>query len=171
MVGVEEGIFPHSRSLKTDQDVEEERRLCYVGMTRAREELHLVHAHRRSIYGQPNFNMRSRFLDDIPPDWLDTLGTGGYAMPPRNRPEQRQVIQDRTGKYNVVEPSRPAEAMRKPSWKAPFDIGQRVRHAKFGVGIVIACSPMKDDTEVTVAFPGVIGTKKLVQNLAKLETI
>lgn len=178
LIGLEEGVFPHSRSLTSDPEIEEERRLAYVGMTRAREELHLVHAHRRSLYGQPSFNRRSRFVDDIPPEWLDTLGTSGYSMPSRPNPERRQVYQERTGQYQVVEPVRRAvvgggsdDSLRKPSWKAPFEIGQRVRHGKFGVGIVIACSPIKDDTEVTVAFPGVTGTKKLVQNLAKLEVV
>lgn len=176
LIGLEEGVFPHSRSLQSDSEIEEERRLAYVGMTRAREELHLVHAHRRSLYGQPSFNRRSRFLDDIPPEWLDTLGSSGYAMPSRTSPERRQVYQERTGQYTVVEPTQRAvvstsPTLRSPSWKPPFEIGQRVRHAKFGVGIVIACSPIKDDTEVTVAFPGVVGTKKLVQNLAKLEAV
>ena len=177
LIGMEEGVFPHSRSLTSDSELEEERRLAYVGMTRAREELHLVHAHRRSLYGQPSFNRRSRFLDDIPPEWLETLGTNGYALPSRPNPERRQVYQERTGQYNVIEPASRAvvsggsSSLRSPSWKAPFEIGQRVRHGKFGVGIVIACSPIKDDTEITVAFPGVVGTKKLVQKLAKLEAV
>ncbi len=74
LVGMEEGVFPHSRSLTSDYEIEEERRLCYVGMTRAKEELHLVHAHRRSLYGTPNFNRRSRFLDDIPVNMLRMIG-------------------------------------------------------------------------------------------------
>jgi len=171
MVGLEEGVFPHSRSLTNDFELEEERRLCYVGMTRAREELHLVHAHRRALYGQPSFNRRSRFLDDIPLDLLDTLG-GGYA--PQN---MRTFRQERSGTYTVTEP-RPSTAvistdrpLRSPSWKPPFDVGDRVKHAKFGIGVVVACNPVRDDAEVTVAFPGVIGVKKLVQKLAKLEKV
>jgi DNA helicase-2/ATP-dependent DNA helicase PcrA len=66
----------------------------------------------------------------------------------------------------VVESNRP---LRKPEWKPPFEVGDRVRHVKFGVGMVVACAPIKDDVEVTVAFPGVTGVKKLVQKLAKLE--
>jgi len=165
MTGLEEGVFPHSRSLGSDSEIEEERRLCYVGMTRARQELHLVHAHRRSVYGTPNFNRRSRFLDDIPSNLLDSLTTGGYQAP-----AQRSVFQERSGTYSVVEPKR-ADAPRAPSWKPPFEIGQRVRHVKFGMGVVVSCNPIKDDVEVTVAFPGVVGVKKLVQKLAKLEPV
>ena len=165
LTGLEEGVFPHSRSLNTDSEVEEERRLCYVGMTRAREELHLVHAHRRSVYGTPNFNRRSRFLDDIPSNLLDTLNVGGYQAP-----QARTVFQERTGSYTVTEPVK-VEAPKAPMWKPPFEIGQRVRHVKFGMGVVVSCNPIKDDVEVTVAFPGVVGVKKLVQKFAKLETV
>jgi DNA helicase II / ATP-dependent DNA helicase PcrA len=170
MVGLEEGVFPHSRSLGSDAELEEERRLCYVGMTRAREELHLVHAHRRSLYGQPNFNRKSRFLEDLPNELLDTLGHSGYALPP----QRTSVYQERSGAYSVPERRAVVESpspLRSPSWKPPFEVGQRVRHAKFGIGVVVACNPIRDDVEVTVAFPGVVGVKKLVQKLAKLEAV
>lgn len=172
LVGLEEGVFPHSRSLVSDTELEEERRLCYVGMTRAQEELHLVHAHRRSLYGQPSFNRRSRFLDDLPADILDTISHSGYAMPV----DRRTPYQERTGTYSstsypsaaLIE-SKPA--LRSPSYKPPFEVGQRVRHSKFGIGVVVACNPLKNDTEVTVAFPGVVGVKKLAQSFAKLEAV
>jgi DNA helicase-2/ATP-dependent DNA helicase PcrA len=171
LVGLEEGVFPHSRSLNSDTELEEERRLCYVGMTRAREELHLVHAHRRSVYGTPNFNRRSRFLDDVPAEWFSTISHTGYAVPPT----ARTPYQDRSGGFSSFQEARPvmsnAAGLRGPSWKPPFEVGQRVRHGKFGIGVVVACAPIKDDAEVTVAFPGVVGVKKLVQKLAKLEAI
>jgi DNA helicase-2/ATP-dependent DNA helicase PcrA len=173
LVGLEEGVFPHSRSLGSDYEIEEERRLCYVGMTRAKEELHLVHAHRRSLYGTPSFNRRSRFLEDIPVNLLHMKGSpvGTYNGP-------RQVQQQRNGTYTVSAPAPPpphlAEQQKKlrgPDWKPPFSVGQRVRHVKFGIGVVVACNPLKNDAEVTVAFPGVVGVKKLVQSLAKLEAV
>lgn len=171
LVGMEEGVFPHSRSLGSDSELEEERRLAYVGMTRAKEELHLYHAHRRAVYGSPSFNRRSRFLDDIPPDMLVTKG-GNAAFAP-----DRAVIANRSGTYSVSRPSTPPppnpasseRRLRGPEWKPPFQVGQQVRHAKFGLGVVVACNPVRDDSEVTVAFPGVVGVKKLVQSLAKLE--
>ena len=164
LAGLEEGVFPHSRSLYSDTELEEERRLAYVGMTRAREELHLSHAHRRSLYGMPNFNARSRFVDVIPPQILDIRGDAGYSY----NPPIRAVTQQRTGTYTITEPAAP-----KPdrAYKPLFEVGERVKHAKFGIGVVIACNPIKDDSEVTVAFPGVTGVKKLVQKLAKLEKI
>ncbi|HWA84379.1 MAG TPA: UvrD-helicase domain-containing protein [Fimbriimonadaceae bacterium] len=168
LVGLEEGVFPHSRSLTSDTELEEERRLCYVGMTRAREELHLVHAHRRAIYGQPSFNMPSRFLEDVPPELLDTISYSGFAQQPI-----RQVHLQRTGAYAVTE-ARPVVSSagpKKPEWRPPFEIGDRVRHSKFGMGVVVSCNPVRDDTEVTVAFPGVIGVKKLAQKFAKLEKV
>ncbi|MEA2552318.1 MAG: ATP-dependent helicase UvrD/PcrA [Fimbriimonadaceae bacterium] len=165
MLGLEEGVFPHSRSMASDSEIEEERRLCYVGMTRAMEELHLMHAHRRSLYGQPNFNRRSRFLDDLPEDLLDTLSPHGYQPT-----AMRQVRQERDGGYTQMEPRRAVTTERRgPEWRPPFQVGERVRHGKFGIGVVVACGPLKADAEVTVAFPGVIGVKKLVQSLAKLE--
>jgi len=168
LIGMEEGVFPHSRSMTSDTELEEERRLCYVGMTRAKEELHLFHAQRRSLYGQPNFNRRSRFLDDVPSDLIVT--PGGHPMMP---PVPRQVMADRTGAYRTLEsaPMREKAALRGPTWKPPFEVGQHVRHAKFGIGVVVACNPLKEDSEVTVAFPGVVGIKKLVQGLAKLEAV
>jgi DNA helicase-2/ATP-dependent DNA helicase PcrA len=165
MTGLEEGIFPHSRSLGSDSEIEEERRLCYVGMTRAREELHLLYAHRRSMYGTPNFNRRSRFLDDLPSHLLDTLNEGAY----RPSDDRGGVYQERSGSYTTYEP-KPAPAP-KAAWKPPFNMGQKVKHAKFGIGVVVACNPVKDDVEVTVAFPGVTGVKKLAQKFAKLEAI
>lgn len=171
MVGLEEGVFPHSRSLNNDTELEEERRLCYVGMTRAREELHMMFAHRRSLYGQPNFNRRSRFLDDVPGELLDTTAAASFVGPGT----MRSVYQERTGEYSVTEPRKAVvdsnRQLKSPTWKPPFDIGQRVRHQKFGIGVVVACNPIRDDVEVTVAFPGVIGVKKLVQKLAKLELV
>jgi len=171
LIGLEEGVFPHSRSLGSDTEIEEERRLAYVGMTRAKEELHLYHAHRRSMYGTPNFNRRSRFLDDIPPHLIETRGSFSTYVP------ERAVVANRSGQYSVSRPSVPAPAnpaagdrrLRAPEWKAPFQVGQRVRHPKFGMGVVVACNPVRDDSEVTVAFPGVVGVKKLIQSLAKLE--
>lgn len=164
LVGLEEGVFPHSRSLTSDSEIEEERRLCYVGMTRAKEELHLLHAHRRALYGQPSFNRPSRFLEDIPAELTRPLG--GASRVPYG---VRQVTQHRSGSYSVGPPMAAGRTLKGPEWKAPFEVGQRVRHGKFGIGVVIACNPLKEDVEVTVAFPGVVGVKKLVQSLAKLE--
>lgn len=167
LMGLEEGIFPHSRALGNDTELEEERRLCYVGMTRARESLYMTYARRRSQYGQANFNPRSRFIDDLPREIIDQMpGTTMETSFTRvsNAPRLEPL---RTGGYAITE-SPKASA---PSWTPPFSVGQKVTHRKFGVGIVVACAPLKNDAEVTVAFPGATGIKKMVQSLAKLEAI
>lgn len=168
LLGLEEGVFPHSRALGSDTELEEERRLCYVGMTRAQEELYLTYARRRSQYGQANFNARSRFIDDIPREYLDQMAGTTMETPPVNRTGMR-LEQMRTGEYAITE-SASVESP-KPSWTPPFNVGQKVTHKKFGIGIVVACNPVKGDAEVTVAFPGAVGIKKLMQSFAKLEAV
>lgn len=159
LCGLEEGTFPHSRSLAEDPEVAEERRLCYVGMTRAREELHLSYARVRTTNGSPMGGMRSRFLDDIPAHLLEQdVGASSPA---------RVVVGSRTGTYSVVE----AAAPRSVAWDPPFPIGTQVRHPKFGIGVVVACAPLSGDAEVTVAFPGIAGIKKLVHSKAGLEVV
>lgn len=169
LVGLEEGVFPHSRSNGDEEQLGEERRLCYVGMTRARQELHLLYSRRRSLYGNPSYNRKSRFLDDI--DHHET--TSLIARQAVVSSSLRDVRSDRSGQYQVVEPrSVTQEKPAGPAWTPPFTVGQRVRHSKFGEGVVIACAPARNnDAEVTVAFPGVTGVKKLVQSFAKLESV
>nr|MBA3726626.1 ATP-binding domain-containing protein [Armatimonadota bacterium] len=162
VVGLEESIFPHSRSMNSDTEIEEERRLCYVAMTRAREELYLTYAARRTTYGQPNFNSRSRFLESIPVDICSSL---------------RETTMPRTARAMASTRSRnapyapPTRRLHSPDWKAPFEVGQQVKHPKFGVGMVVACMPTPGDCEVTIAFPGVVGTKRLIAGIAKLEAV
>jgi DNA helicase-2/ATP-dependent DNA helicase PcrA len=165
VVGLEEGVFPHSRSMGSDTEIEEERRLCYVAMTRAREELHMTYAARRTTYGQANFNPRSRFLDAIPYEITASLreSTG-----PRTARALTEVTPTRNGPYRIEPPKRELQS---PEWKSPFTVGQQVRHPKFGTGVVLACLPTRGDCEVTVAFPGVTGVKKLMAGIAKLEVV
>jgi DNA helicase-2/ATP-dependent DNA helicase PcrA len=167
VVGLEEGVFPHSRSMGSDTEIEEERRLMYVAMTRAREELHITYAARRTTYGQANFNARSRFLSAIPPEITSALRDS--SLPRTARSMTTVSPGPRNGPYRVDPPS--GRQLISPDWKSPFEVGQQVRHTKFGVGVVIACIPTRGDCEVTVAFPGVIGVKKLMANIAKLEAV
>lgn len=167
MTGLEDGVFPHSRSFNNESEMAEERRLAYVGMTRAREELHLLHAYRRMTFGTPNFNARSKFLNEIPAELLDVRSDDQFGRPTSayDRLSQRR---DQTWDPAPYVPVPPPV---KPKWDAPFRMGQQVRHPKFGLGIVMGCSPVGNDVEVTVAFPGVTGTKKLTQSFAKLEAV
>jgi DNA helicase-2/ATP-dependent DNA helicase PcrA len=164
VVGLEEGVFPHSRSLLTNEEIEEERRLCYVAMTRAQEELHLTYATRRYSYGRTGFNDRSRFLDAIPVEVRSSLLAAPADVPTRS--DLAAVAGRRVGSS----PS-PSRALKAPEWKPPFEVGQQVRHPKFGIGMVVSCIPTRGDCEVTVLFPGDVGQKRLLAGVAKLEAV
>ena len=143
MVGMEEGIFPHNRSMDDPDQMEEERRLCYVGITRAKERLYLIHAFRRTLFGQSELGQISRFIKDIPAHLI----------------KGRQVAE-------VTET--PVE--RGPILEAQFKTGDRVRHSKFGRGMVIESVIVGDEEEVTVAFEDQ-GLKRLLASFARLEKI
>jgi DNA helicase-2/ATP-dependent DNA helicase PcrA len=144
MPGMEEGIFPHTRSLFDSEQMEEERRLCYVGMTRAREQLYLLHATSRLLYGSTSHNPPSRFIMDIPAE----LQEGDrLAAAPSFSWNNNQAV-------DFV----PEDLHLKP--------GDRIRHAKFGEGIVASI----DGDELVAAFAGT-GTKKLSLTFAPLEKL
>jgi DNA helicase-2/ATP-dependent DNA helicase PcrA len=154
IAGMEEGLFPHQRSLEDPEALAEERRLCYVGMTRAKDRLYLLYAFRRTLYGESGVGIPSRFLADIPSHLIE-----GYA-----RPGERQ----RTASERATRWTRPAPS---PLGRLPqFHSGQRVRHARFGEGIVVESKIAGDDEEVTVVFEQV-GVKRLAASLAHLRPL
>ena len=150
IAGMEEGILPHRKSFDKLGEMEEERRLCYVGVTRAQRRVYLLRAYRRNLFGG-SLNPPSRFLKDIPSELVVNKGLW----------EEDKLAP----KVNLhIQPSpHPLNAL---SLKA----GDRIRHANFGPGIVINCLPTKDDQVVTVAFDE-MGIKKLLLSLAPLEKI
>jgi DNA helicase II / ATP-dependent DNA helicase PcrA len=162
IVGLDEGILPHQRSFDDPEAMHEERRLMYVGMTRAKDRLYLVRAFRRSIYGDSGPAEASRFLDDIP----ERLLKGNLA---RKQAKAEAYFQKATrwdgGSAAAPRASRPAAA---PATR--YKSGQRVKHKLFGEGIVIASHLRGDDEEVDVAFEEV-GLKRLVASIAKLELL
>jgi len=153
IVGMEDGILPHIRSFDDPAQMEEERRLCYVGVTRAKRKVYLVRAFRRNLMGSSATNKPSRFLEDIPQHLIsgDGLwrGEGGLSA---------QDI------YSWGEVTAPVVAV--PELKA----GDRVHHAQFGDGVVVSCQPMDSDAEAVVVFDG-SGIKRLLLSLARLEKI
>ena len=165
MVGMEEGMLPHFRSFDDPGEMEEERRLCYVGMTRAKERLYLTHAFRRRLMGNSLPGIPSRFLSDIPRELITT--------PESEREGQQQSRSaSRTGSRALAGMQGRtigAEAGESTIGPPPFDPGDRVTHAAFGEGVVVSCKAVKDDYEVTVAFDG-SGVKRLLHSLAKLGT-
>ncbi len=162
ITGLEEGILPHSRSQDDPEEMEEERRLCYVGITRAKERLYLIYAFRRTRWGTSDVSEPSRFLQDIPPHLIE--GRAAAQSTTLHRRASREAAIRRETAW-----AREAAVVRPPS-PLPFAVGDRVNHAIFGAGTVIAITPAGDDAEVQVAFQG-RGIKRLLASLAKLEKI
>ncbi|MDT8440924.1 MAG: UvrD-helicase domain-containing protein [Desulfuromonadales bacterium] len=171
MVGMEEGLFPHSRTRDgADDDIEEERRLCYVGMTRAMEKLHLCHARRRRIYGDYQFNPPSRFLGEIPDELV-----GRKEPVALHRPASHNLASlfDRVEPELFAEPAEllddlPGEVRVVPDAEQGLRIGLTVRHVKFGVGTVRRLEGSGDNQKVIVYFHR-FGPKKLLVRFAGLE--
>ncbi len=167
IVGLEEGLLPHARSIdngyERPEELEEERRLCYVGITRAMQRLYLVHAFRRTLWGNSQVRDPSRFLADIPSQLIK-----GRDLPAETRlpaAGEREPIFP-PARVAAVGSSTPPLAPKVSA--SPFKTGDKVRHAKFGEGIVVEVKQVKDDVEVTVAFAGV-GVKRLSLAFAPLE--
>jgi DNA helicase II / ATP-dependent DNA helicase PcrA len=166
VAGMEEGLFPHARSVESDEDLEEERRICYVCITRARERLILTGAARRRVFGEYQQSEPSRFLDEIPPDLMLRI----EPVTPSPRWQQR----DEAGRGY---PARPRSGRNQASGfsyehedqsQNGVRVGMRVRHRQFGVGTIVAVDDDGDDSKLTIRFAAV-GTKKLVARFANLE--
>jgi DNA helicase II / ATP-dependent DNA helicase PcrA len=153
MLGMEEGLFPHSRSLDSPSDLEEERRLAYVGMTRAKDRLYLFHTFRRHLFGQANLNLPSRFLADIPRELVD-----GPAGIPSGMPEPGMAP------ARVIEAARPAVPVTLVQRYAP---GDHVEHRSWGRGTVLKSTMTRTDEEIIVKFDRV-GMKILAVSLAPI---
>jgi len=180
LVGLEEGAFPHSRSGNRADELEEERRLCYVGMTRARETLTLTRAVYRRIYGNERLegSLPSRFLLEIPGELVDTaegsLADAGATRHYEPDPEYSYSPAEFTRRSR--QPSYPLRRGRSsqrasaPTSRGPANplIGQRVRHPTYGLGTIIAVDGEGEDRKLTVSFSD-YGTKKLLERYAHLE--
>ncbi len=181
IIGMEERLFPHVRAIDDPEQMEEERRLCYVGMTRARERLLLSNARRRRIFGQDQYNMPSRFLGDIPPELLELEGgdqpplftgkafaTTGESIQPSSPAAHNLAAVlaastgGETGNEVVLVPDDPEES---GVW-----LGMKVRHRKFGIGTIRKLEGRGDEQKVIVWFNSV-GPKKLLLRFAGLERV
>ena len=162
LAGLEEGLVPHSRSATSPEALEEERRLVYVGMTRAMDVLHLTWAQSRQVFGQRRLCEPSRFLVEIPRDRLEVTADAAYEPPVRER-QAATSWRPRTGALprgtTTPAPGVPVPEMRP---------GVKVRHPLFGVGTVLRSEGAGDDLKLTVSFSG-IGAKRLVARYAGLE--
>ncbi len=156
MVGMEDGLLPHARSLDSPEEIEEERRLCYVGMTRSRERLYLLRAFRRGFIGSGGAGGASRFLYEIPRHLI--ISATALDAPPKSP-------------YGTWEPSVSIAEPKTGPVLPSLQTGDKVRHNTFGEGMVVSCVPSSDDYEVTVAFTGGAGVKRLLLSFARLEKV
>jgi DNA helicase-2/ATP-dependent DNA helicase PcrA len=219
IVGLEEGMFPHSRAYESEADLEEERRLCYVAITRAQKNLYISHAMKRRTFGEESATEPSRFLNELPAELIEDVSLGPswlkfrelpaeYSVPlgesarhqPGSRSDsrpagpnskvsgrgtlQRSKTTNYKGKtYNSAEGVREFLAARTRSdrstesprtvqddWPEGFKVGSRVRHDRYGQGVVLDCEGVGDDAKITVSFPG-YGSKKFIARYAGLERV
>lgn len=160
LIGMEENVFPHSRSMFDDEEMEEERRLAYVGITRAEKKLYLTHAKMRSLYGRTNMNPISRFIQEIPEDLLE-----GYEQARKSM--YGSAFDNRTGDSR---PKRKARRVHQPPNAAEetWTPGDKVNHKKWGQGTIVRVQGEGDDMELDIAFPAPTGIKRLLAKFAPI---
>lgn len=198
IIGMEDGIFPHSRALSDPDQLEEERRLCYVGITRARQRLFLANAWSRTLFGQTQYNPPSRFLNELPSELLESVGGRGDRA---GRPSASwgswsgsvsrsgragtggSTAASGAGTMSAVESGMTLRERREARREArehkaettlstgevDFNVGESVVHAKFGEGIVLSSEAMGGDAMLTINFADGVGEKKLMAGFAKLD--
>ncbi|MCY7949314.1 DNA helicase PcrA [Bacillus inaquosorum] len=160
LMGLEEGVFPHSRSLMEEAEMEEERRLAYVGITRAEQELYLTNAKMRTLFGRTNMNPESRFIAEIPDDLLENLNENKETRAPSSR-----KMQPRRGPV-----SRPVSYASKTGGDTlNWAVGDKAGHKKWGTGTVVSVKGEGEGTELDIAFPSPVGVKRLLAAFAPIE--
>ena len=184
LLGLEEGVFPHLRSIADPDQIEEERRLAYVGITRARERLHLTHAWSRMLFGTTQYNPPSRFLDEIPADLVRAEGaTGGSAFSAWTGrsvrsfgsydPDTPSWADPDAGRARIAEDAlrqRSPEPPATPATTLGLRVGDDVRHPKFGEGVIVGIEGVGDKAVASVRFRGA-GERQLLLSWAPLEKI
>jgi DNA helicase-2/ATP-dependent DNA helicase PcrA len=167
IAGLEEGLFPHSRSSEDETELEEERRLCYVGITRAERRLVLTSAARRRNFGEYQSTTASRFIAEIPPELVDEVPSTSVSPYSSSFSQFRAQPYGRAGRVREVQPAYAYED-EDQSVPAGLHPGVQVRHPQFGIGTVLSVEQLDDDTKLLVRFDSV-GKKMLRAKYAKLE--
>ena len=174
LTGMEDGVFPHMRALGQTKELEEERRLAYVGITRARERLYVTRSTMRSAWGQPSYNPPSRFLEEIPPALIDWKRTGGSATPSVSSASAAALAASGPSLLARAKAGSSGFATRRPGAKerpvVALTVGDRVTHDSFGLGTVVAVKGAGDTAEATVDF-GEEKPKRLLLRYAPVEKL
>lgn len=163
LMGLEEGVFPHNRSLMDEEEMEEERRLAYVGITRAENELFLTNARTRTLFGRTNMNPVSRFINEIPDELIENLAES--TKQPMNSASpfgMRPMVQQ-----SVVRPVATKTDGDSIGWR----VGDRVEHKKWGIGTVVSVKGENEDKELDIAFPQPTGIKRLLAQFAPITKV
>ncbi|MFD3447603.1 DNA helicase PcrA [Microbacteriaceae bacterium 4G12] len=158
ILGLEEGIFPHTRSLMDDNEMEEERRLAYVGITRAEEELYITNAQMRTLYGRTNMHQESRFIKEIPSELLEPL----HVVT-----QKRSVVSATPKKRMVQHSALKTTGGEQLGWK----VGDKASHGKWGIGTVVSVKGAGDAMELDIAFPSPTGIKRLLAKFAPITKV
>ena len=164
IIGMEDGLFPHSRTKDDPEGLEEERRLCYVGMTRAQQKLYLLNARERRVFGREQINSPSLFLSEIPATLLERVGAGFKPTPPIPSSGSNQAMDEFLKRQTVVSGQGSGAGN-----GTAFKSGARVRHGTLGIGVVKGTEGSGDMEKVTVQFQ--TGIKKLMARFAGLEIL
>ena len=171
LAGMEDGLFPSYMTITADDpmEIEEERRLCYVGITRAKQELTMTYARRRMVHGETQYNKMSRFLKEVP---MHLLSTGNkFRKEEIELPKPTAYMQAKQSFHaKAFQTPKPVQQFGKVNGGPGYDVGDRVKHIKFGEGLVIGMNAGGRDYEVTVQFDNV-GVKKMFATFAKLQKI
>ena len=173
MAGMEEGIFPHARTLMDDGEIEEERRTCYVGITRAQKTLYMTYARMRTIYGRTNMNPVSRFMQEIPSNCMESYRT-------ENRRKTRssgdasfgsaRTMGERQGARPAPKKPAPSAGGIRPDISVRWAAGDKAKHNKWGIGTVVSVKGSGEECELQIAFPGQ-GVRGLMQKYAPIEKV
>jgi len=169
LLGLEEGVFPHSRSLADEQEMEEERRLAYVGVTRAEEQLFITNAQMRTLFGRTNMNPVSRFVSEIPAELLEDL---------KPAPKSKKSFSS-TSRMSATTPRKaPASLGRAVSTPSAtggdgidWAVGDKASHKKWGIGTVVSVKGEGEGKELDIAFPSPTGIKRLLAKFAPVEKV
>ncbi|MCM3118564.1 DNA helicase PcrA [Neobacillus sp. MER 74] len=180
LIGMEEGVFPHSRSLMEEVEMEEERRLAYVGITRAEQTLFLTNAQMRTLFGRTNMNPPSRFIKEIPADLIEGVELAEKKLSSPFGSTGKSFGSARSASFGMPKTSfstpasarkpvmRPVSAASAGGEELGWKVGDKAQHGKWGTGTVVSVKGQGEGTELDIAFPSPVGIKRLLAKFAPI---